>query len=309
MKNPDRSAEQRASEVISESSLSSCQKYARLSKNPLRLLIITVAAIFFTEFIVMFVISRLPSMPFSIKAIIDASLSLLFIFPVLYFFLLRPMRFHITEQDRLGKLIFEIEEHEQRRIGKRLHENLNQILTGAAFQLKVLEKKLEKGSPEDAQYAAEISSHINNASNEARLLAKDLRSTGADEESLLFALGDLASVTSKVYNIPCLLTHDKDIQIANKPAITHLYRIARQAVDNAVLHGNPGKIELSLSIKNSNIELKIQDDGSGFDKTSRQENGMGIQMMNYRAITIGASLLIRSDTKGTRVMCILSNKK
>jgi len=308
MKNPDRSAEQRASEVISESSLSSCQKYARLSKNPLRLLIITVAAIFFTEFIVMFLISGLPSMPFFIKAIIDASLLLLLISPVLYFFLLRPMRFHISEQDRLGKLMFEIEEHEQRRIGKRLHENLIQILTGTAFQLKVLEKKLEKDSPEDAEYAAEISSHINNASNEARLLAKDLRSTGADEESLLFALSDLASVTNKVYNIPCLFTHDKDIQIANK-AVTHLYRIARQAVDNAVQHGNPGKIEISLSIKNSNIELNIQDDGSGFNKTSRQEAGMGIQMMNYRAITIGASLLIGSDSKGTRVMCILPNKK
>jgi signal transduction histidine kinase len=258
----------------------------------------------------MFILPYFFSLPFYIEEIVDAFLLILFIVPVLYFFVLKPMQSHITAQRNLEKMIFEIEEREQKRIGQRLHDSLGQILTGIAFQSKVLERKLEKHLPEEARYAADITSHVNSAANEARLLAKDLRSIGTEEDSLIFALSDLATVTEKIYSIQCTFSHDEDIVINNKAAITHLYRIAQEAVANAIRHGNPSNIDISLNRNYESIELKVRDDGSGFDKTYRQSNGMGIQMMSYRAHTIDATLEIQlSGNDGVIVTCTFVDKE
>ena len=290
------------------SSSSSGKNPAGSPAGPMRLLIVTLVSIFVAEALIMVLMSYFPSLPPYEKAVMDASLLLLVIIPILYFFLFRPMKSYIDRQLTLEKMIFDIEEREQKRIGKRLHDSLGQILTGIAFQAKVIERKLEKTMPGEAAYMAEITSHINDATNEARLLAKDLRSIGTEGESLRAALTDLSAHTEAKYNLRCSTCCNEEIFLNDKTAVTHLYRIAQEAITNAVQHGNPGNIEISLSGNREQLVMKIEDDGSGFQRTGRH-SGRGIEIMHYRAKSIGASLDIQSEINaGTVVTCILPGK-
>jgi two-component system sensor kinase FixL len=273
----------------------------------MRLLVLTLVSICIAEALIMAVISHFPSLPSYKETVIDSTLLLLVIIPILYFFLFRPMKSYIERQHSLEKMIFDIEEREQKRIGKRLHDSLGQILTGVAFQAKVMERKLEKTMPGEAAYLAEITSHINDAANEARLLAQDLRSIGTEGESLRGALSDLSSHTEAKYKLRCSTLCDKEVFLKDKTAVTHLYRIAQEAITNAVHHGNPVNIEISLSGNRDGVVMEIRDDGSGFQNTGRY-NGRGIEIMHYRARSIGASLDIKSKPAGTVVTCILPGK-
>lgn len=244
------------------------------------------------------------------QAIIDATLLIVVVFPVMYFCLIRPLQAHLREHDRLERMIFEIEDKEQRRIGQRLHENLGQILTGIAFQIKVLERRLEGNSPADAVYAAEIAAHMNMASNEARLIAKELLSIGSEEESLILSLKDLVYITENMSGITCIFKHDNNVPIYNKAAIIHLYRIAQEAVANAVKHGKPELIEVELIRNDDRVELKIKDNGTGFREVPDPNTGAGMQVMSYRANAIGAAIDVRSgSSEGTLVSCVLVDKK
>ena len=215
----------------------------------------------------------------------------------------------ITERKRLEKALLEIEEREQRRIGQDLHDDLGQLLTGIAFKSQVLQRKLEKNLPVSADNVAEITLLVNQAKDQARLLSRGLLSLETEEESLMSALKDLAQNTERIYGISCNFSCNGVVPIFNKAAVTHLYRIAQEAVINAVKHGKPARIDISLSRKKDKVELTIKDDGTGDPPQPAGTDGMGLHIMNYRANMIGGSLDRQSGTNtGTQVKCSFSDK-
>jgi signal transduction histidine kinase len=95
------------------------------------------------------------------------------------------------------------------------------------------------------------------------------------------------------------------VAIADNNAALHLYRIAQEAVNNAIKHGKAQHINVALTRVNGSIRLTVRDDGTGFPKESKS-NGIGLRVMNYRAGMIGASLTIQSSREtGTLVSCQL----
>ncbi len=304
MKNKDRNTRDFSDEGKQAGSFDSPGRDSYFSTKPLRLLIVPLVTIFIAQLAIMLATSDMSHYHPFLLSLISGLLILILILPVLYFFVVKPMQSFIKEQIKLEKMIFEIEEREQRRIGQRLHNSLGQLLTGIAFQLKVLERKLTIKLPEEAEYAAEIMTHVNSAANEARLLAKDLRSAVEEEDSLVFSLSELASTTEKVYKVPCTFSHNDDIPIHDKAAATHLYRIAQEAIAYAMKGGQSGKIEVSLRKEGNQVQLLIQGKGRGNDIYSRQEPEIEIQIMKYRAHAIGASLDVLTDRdRGIRITC------
>jgi signal transduction histidine kinase len=86
---------------------------------------------------------------------------------------------------------------------------------------------------------------------------------------------------------------------------THLYYIAREAVNNAIKHGHPDQIVIRLAAAQAQGALVIQDDGTGIPEVPGKGVGMGLHLMNYRARMIGASLQIqRGETGGTIGTCL-----
>ncbi len=210
----------------------------------------------------------------------------------------------ITERKRLEQAIHEISAEEQRRIGQDLHDGLGQHLTGIAFMSKVQEQKLaDKGLPEAAD-AARIVRLVNEAIYRTRELAHGLVPVFSDAQGLMSALRRWIAEVEDLFRISCRFDCDRPVLIHDTDMATHLYRIAQEAVNNAIKHGDAKNIVVSLSTESARGKLSIEDDGPGIAEIPANNPGMGMQIMNYRAKMIGGSLHVqKAGSRGTSVIC------
>jgi len=210
----------------------------------------------------------------------------------------------ITERKRLETAILEIGAEEQRRIGRDLHDGLGQQLTGIAFLSKVQEQKLaEKGLAEAAE-AARIVALVNEAIHKTRELAQGVSPVISDAHGLMSALKRWAAEVEDLFSISCNLRVDEPVLIHDANMSTHLYRIAQEAVNNAIKHGQAKNIIISLAASEEYGILKIENDGLGLAEPPRNGTGMGMQIMNYRARMIGGSLKVECSVgRGLAITC------
>ncbi|MBI5408784.1 MAG: HAMP domain-containing protein [Nitrospirae bacterium] len=217
----------------------------------------------------------------------------------------------INERRHLEKMLLEIREHEQRRIGHDLHDNLGQQLTAISFMMQGLENVLRKKAVPEAEDAARITHLVEMSKSQVRTLSTGLSPMlEKGEYSLMTAMVELASNSERLFGIPCdLRCNNKFVVLYNEAALIHLYRIAQEAITNAARHSKARHIEIRLSKENNEITMTIKDDGRGFT-VPNQVNSMGLEIMKFRASIINASLDIRSDlNKGTLVTCIFFDKR
>jgi len=213
--------------------------------------------------------------------------------------------FDITERKVLEEAILEISAREQRRIGQDLHDGLGQHLTGIAFMSKVLEEKLSDKSLPEAVEAAQIVKMLNQAIDNTRQLARGLHPVAAEPLGLVSALKKWASEVEGLFHIGCRFQCEKPLPILDVNLATHLYRIAQEAVNNAMRHGKSRNIVIGLSGKNGAGTLTIQDDGEGFSEKRTGQPGVGLSIMNYRADMVGGSLKVQpNEGRGVTVTCM-----
>src|ERR1700683_3156518 len=212
--------------------------------------------------------------------------------------------FDITERKGLEEAILEISAREQRRIAQDLHDGLGQHLTGIAFMSKVLEQRLSDKTLPEAVEAAQIVKMVNQAIDNTRQLARGLHPVAAEPLGLMSALRKWASEVEALFHIGCSFRCAKQIAIHDANVATHLYRIAQEAVNNAIRHGKSQNIVIRLSGKNGPAVLSIQDDGEGFPKKPVNPPGVGLNIMNYRADMVGGSLKVQPNPdRGITVTC------
>ena len=211
----------------------------------------------------------------------------------------------ITERRHLETTILEVSGREQRRIGQDLHDGLGQHLTGIAFMSKVQEQKLMEKSLPEAGDAAKIVKLVNEAINKTRELARGLLPVVPDAQGLMSALQQWAGEVEDLFGVSCRFQCFTPVLIHDDTVATHLYYIAREAVNNAIKHGHGNQIVIRLAADQEQGALTITDNGSGFADIPANNAGMGRHLMNYRARVIGGSLEIqRAATGGTMVTCI-----
>jgi PAS domain S-box-containing protein len=210
----------------------------------------------------------------------------------------------ITERKHLEKAILEISAREQRRIGQDLHDGLGQHLTGIAFMSKVLQQKLSDKTLPEAAEAEKIVKLVNEAVNKTRELSRGLLPVMADAHGLMSALKQWASEVEDLFHICCTFQCDDSVLIHDVNSATHLYHIAQEAVNNAIKHGQPTHILISLSANDGEGILAVHDDGTGIPEPPAGHSGMGLRIMGYRANMIGGSTEILQDAEGgTTVTC------
>ena len=205
----------------------------------------------------------------------------------------------------LEREIFEIADREKERLGRELHDGLCQTLAGVAALSASLAKKLAASSESAASAsAAEVSKLLNEAICGAREMARGLTPLGLKESGLDGALETLSLSVQHLFHVAC------DIHIAGSfPRLgneleVHLFRIAQEAVNNAVIHGRAHRIDIRLELTHAEGQLCIQDDGVGLPSETSHRSGIGLQTMAYRARMIGASLEVgQLPGRGTSVIC------
>jgi PAS domain S-box-containing protein len=217
----------------------------------------------------------------------------------------------ISRRVELEREILVIAERERQRIGRELHDDLCQQLTGVEFLSQTLAGRLCQLAPKDSYRAREIARLTRQAITRTRELAHGLAPTELETGGLPGALHELAARTRRLFHVAC---HFRRRTAGMDPGLTvgiDLYRIAQEAVTNAVKHGKASRITIGLVQGKSRLILSVRDDGVGFPNRVRrpkQTGGMGLHAMQYRAGAIGGTLECRSNASGgTTVVCIVNH--
>ena len=212
----------------------------------------------------------------------------------------------ITERKELEREVLKISARERRRIGRDLHDGLGSHLSGVAMLCRGVIRKIEAGEDIQKDVIEEISQLVQESISQVRKLARGLNPVKMDDEGLTNALQELASSVEAYPDLNCTFEWDSNLPDPSSEVSTHLYRIAQEAINNALKHGEPAHIRLRLLAEDDTLVLRVADDGDGFQPSTGEKNGMGLRVMRYRANTIGAQLRIHSTPgDGTQVTCSL----
>lgn len=210
----------------------------------------------------------------------------------------------IAERERLEKEILEVSEREQRRIGHDLHDGLCQHWAATAMAGQVLGEKLAAKSLPEAADATEVVRLVEDGITLTRNLAHGISPAEMETEGLVTAFRDFAVNISRMFKVDCRFECNLPPHIEDPAVATHLYRIVQEAVNNALRHGKPKQIVISLSSRKGCLELTVEDDGGGLPDDWQKGRGMGTRIMAHRAAMIGGTLSIEPNpTGGTFVKC------
>ena len=198
--------------------------------------------------------------------------------------------------------ILEIAGVEQRRIGQDLHDSLGQELTALSLLVDNLAHSLTEKGPQSVALH-KITAGLKRAQAQVRELSRGLMPVDVDSEGLMAALNDLARRASNG-EATCRFSCQQQVLVDDNTAATHLFRIAQEAVHNALKHSKAKTITISLAHKDGQITLQVKDDGVGIQKSDLEKTGMGLTSLRYRADLINARLKITTgDNGGTLVSC------
>jgi signal transduction histidine kinase len=213
------------------------------------------------------------------------------------------LRQEISIKNRLQKQIMEISEKEHRRIGQDLHDSLSQQLGGILFMGQVLFEKLKTAAPDEAREMKKVIIHLQNALTHTRDLAKGLYPTLA-EGGIGAALNELAVSVSELYAVKIEVTCEKGVNASDEATTIHVYRIVQEALNNAIKHGQATRVDIHLFRRTGAIVLMVSDNGTGFPEKPNKK-GMGLNIMKYRASSIGSSFeIVSRRNRGTVVRCV-----
>ncbi|PYK09583.1 MAG: hypothetical protein DME61_06110 [Verrucomicrobia bacterium] len=208
----------------------------------------------------------------------------------------------VAERARLEREVIESCAREQRRIAYDLHDGVGQQLVGIALSAKLLEEQLRAERSAEADRASLIAQLANGAARQVRLTARTLE--GADGVGdLKTALRSLAANMSENCGVKVTVKADSSSLPISPPVAAQLYRVAQEAMRNAIEHGAAREVLIQLTFGDQDLMLTVQDDGKGFD-ANINGRGMGLRIMRYRAQCIGGSCEVHAGPgQGTIVHC------
>jgi PAS domain S-box-containing protein len=210
-----------------------------------------------------------------------------------------------AERHRLERQLLEITDREQARIGQDIHDGLCQHLVSLAFDANSLARELSSKRRAQAPIALRMAELADQAITETRQLARGLFPVRLESEGLPSALEELAKTTRERFKIRCRFRSQGTATVPSSTIATHLYRIAQEAVANAVKHSQAQRISIGLTAGDDQLWLKVEDDGKGMrPEKSKGADGMGLHIMDYRARSIGGTLRVAARRRGgTQVFC------
>jgi two-component system sensor histidine kinase UhpB len=194
------------------------------------------------------------------------------------------------EQRRSGRLVLKAQEEERRRLARDLHDEVNQALTAILLRLQALS---QSAPPDLADELGEVKKLVNQAMGELLQLARQLRPTALDDHGLVPALATHVRRFASQTGIEAdLRTSGEAAALAPDQEIA-VYRVAQEALANVARHAGASRVEVDLDAAADGLELRVRDDGRGFDSGGRA-GGLGLDGMAERARLVGGELRIDS---------------
>ena len=206
----------------------------------------------------------------------------------------------MAERRNLEIALIRVSEEQRRAIGSELHDGLGQHLTSLSLLCESLRQKLIDRAQPEADAAQRIGELIGQAAALNRTAARGLYPVALEHGGLIAALERLAEDTSAFQIMKCEVSVDRHVQVHDPLVAINLYRIAQEAVNNAVKYSQAGLIRIDLARVDGQHRLTLSDDGIGF--RAGADTGMGMYSMRYRASLLGGMLQISDNVpRGTTV--------
>ncbi|MCG3179228.1 MAG: hypothetical protein BIFFINMI_01561 [Phycisphaerae bacterium] len=217
----------------------------------------------------------------------------------------------VIERQRLGQELIDAVWSRQRYLGQELHDNLGQMVTGVSMMARSLHSKLQQRGLAEAEDAEMIAGTLQKVRQEVRRMARGMLPVLIDAHGLMSALEELCATAEGLYGIACDFHCEQPVAVEDNNTATHLYRIAQEAISNAVNHGRAGHVAVSLETVGGQLRLRVQDDGSGLPaELDAGGPGMGLRIMQYRAEVIGGDFRIDASPHGGAVVtCTLREER
>ncbi len=196
---------------------------------------------------------------------------------------------------------------ERNRLARELHDSVTQTLFSASILAEATPRIWDKDQGIARQNMDKLSVLIRGALAEMRSMLIELRADDLHRQTLKQLLVMLVEATRARSNALISIKRMDTIKLPGNIAMT-FYRVAREAVNNAIVHAEASEINLSLIAGSGQVELHIEDDGYGFDPQAVGEGHLGIRIMQERAAMIGGKVEIVSEPgKGTKIVVSWSN--
>jgi signal transduction histidine kinase len=194
-------------------------------------------------------------------------------------------------------------ELEYARVSRLLHDEVGQVLSAVGLQLDVFRMDFKDRVPEVIQRTTEIQQMLEQAVILVRDLSYELNPAIVERAGLSFALDRLVGRYRKGLGGSLRLLVDPNARVPMQVAAL-LYKIAEQALENAVKHSGAAQIEVLLRSSQRTITLEVRDNGKGFaaEEPSQRSAGLGLTLMEYYAEQGGLSYALKSAPgRGTSV--------
>lgn len=217
-----------------------------------------------------------------------------------------------TDQERaLANLLVSVmnaREQEGARISRILHDEVGQMLSAIGLQLDLLRMDIKDNVADTSPRIADIQKVIEIAVAQVRDLSYELNPSIVERAGLPFAFDRLVGRYRKNYSGSIRLLFDSSVRVPVEPA-TAFYKIAEQALDNAVRYSGATKVEILVKHAKQAVALEIRDNGRGFSP-EQEHGGLGLHLMKYHATQAQLQFSVASvPEKGTIVRAIFRAAK
>lgn len=212
-----------------------------------------------------------------------------------------------SEKKFLEQALLEAAEREQRRIGQELHDHLCQHLLGAAFSAKALAGDLDRENSPHAAELHDLARLINDAVTQVRDVSRGLQPVEFDAAGLMSALQELAARTS--HSVACTFSCESPVYVRDPAISLHAYRIAQEAVADALHARGAAKIEILLAAHASSVVLTVQADGANQGELTANPQGTAAKTLSYRARAMRGEIAFHHKRgHGTKIVCKFPKK-
>ena len=217
----------------------------------------------------------------------------------------------ISERKALEAEVLRISAEERQRMAADLHDGICQDLVAIGLAANVLQKEMQKVGDPHTEQVGQIEAATLRVASDARHLARGMGPVVPEGLGLMAALRQLAATTAATHRIKCPFFCRKTVQVEDPVVANQLYRIAQEAIHNAVRHGSAKRIALHFGTERRGIVLAVKDDGAGLPSEPTDGPGLGLRVMKYRAALIRAGITIRPRPRGrgTEVICRLARAR
>lgn len=213
------------------------------------------------------------------------------------------LRQEVAERQRLEAVLVQVSEAQQKSIGAELHDGLGQHLTSIAFLGATLHQRLRDQARAETEAAWRILELVNQSIDMARRVARGLYPAALESQGLAAELARLADTTRSLKGMTCVFRTGPDAQVDDPLVAINLYRIAQEAINNAVRHSQARELRIDLVRDDDNYRLSVSDDGIGFDP-ERIPDGLGMHSLRARANLLGGRLDITKNVQGGTTISI-----